>query len=81
MCINASANSSDAVCSFHSLALSMYFSTSMSPIHSIFPSYCAGVVDAVVWCTGWAAMWSTVSPGVVVCGGVSRVGSVVVLVL
>jgi hypothetical protein len=80
MCINASANSSDDVCSFHSIAFSMYFATSMAPIHSIVPSFCAGVVGMLGMCALLALRWSVVTPGVVRCGVVACVCGVVVVV-
>jgi hypothetical protein len=81
MRVNASANSYDAVCSFHLFALSMYSSSSMSPIHSIVSYYCAGAVDVVGWCARLALRWSSVSPSVVVWGGVACVCSAVVVVI
>ena len=78
---NASVNSWDAVYSFHLLVLSMYFYTSMSPIHSMVSHYCACAVDMAGWCVRLALRWSAVSPGVVVCGGVACACRVVVVVI
>jgi hypothetical protein len=78
---NVSANSYDTVCSFHVCALSMYFSMSMSPIHSMVSPYCACAVDVACWFARLASRWSAVTPGVVVCGGVACVCRVVVVVI
>jgi len=79
--VKAFANSYDAVCSFHVRALSIYFSTSMSPIHSIVSSYCACAVDKDGWLSRLASTWSSMASGVVVFGSVVRGFSVVVVVI
>lgn len=70
----ASPNSFDAVYSFHLVALSMYFSPSPAPTHSIVSFFRA---DTVLLVAGWwalvASKWSVMVPlvvwyGVVLCG-------------
>ena len=62
---NASANAFDAVYSCHLVALSMYFSPSPAPTHSIVSFLRADTVFLVAgWCVLVASRWSAV----VLCG-------------
>ena len=79
--MKAFANSCDAVCSFQIRALSMYFSTSISPIHSIVSSYCACAEGKDGWLSRLASTWSSVDNDVVVFGSVVRGCGVVVVVI